>query len=296
MGDSLLSSFINLFLNSSHNDSNESIGSFSQVQNLFYLYDINPDTRKKLSAKGFKNIGYSEKEILENSSIVFNCVKPQHIDNIITNNLDYFNKDLLFISILAGINIEYMESIFINEAKKKNKEVVIPKIIRLMTNHLALIKMACSVYSSNKVCETLDEAILNYLVSNVGLIKKIDEKLMHSYTAFIGSSPAFIYEFIESFVDAGIKNGIDLPTARAFAIQTVIGSSRFVEEVEDKSPNNLKYIVSTPKGTTIYGLDKLHEHRFNYVVGEAITASAKRSEEIEKEKKLEIEIKYNTKI
>lgn len=294
MGDSLMSSFINLLLNSSND---ESVEKFSEVQNLFYLYDINPEVRKNLSAKGFTHITSSEEEILEKSSIIFNCVKPQHIDSIITNNLNYFKKDHLFISILAGINIEYMESIFNNQAKIKNTEVQIPKIVRLMTNHLSLIKMACSVYSTNNSCDSLDEAILNYLISNVGLIKKIDEKLMHAYTGFIGSSPAFIYEFIESFVDAGIKNGIDLPTARAFAIQTVIGSTRFVGEVEDKSPNNLKYIVSTPKGTTIYGLDKLHEHRFNYVVGEAITASAKRSEEIEKEKKIELENAFkNTKI
>jgi pyrroline-5-carboxylate reductase len=182
----------------------------------------------------------------------------------------------LLISVAAGINIDYMEHLY--DSTKH------PKICRIMTNHLCGIQQGGSVYSMNSKCEQTDEDLVNCLLQNVGIVKKIDEKLMNAFTALTGSGPAFVYQFIESLVDAALKNGIDITTAREYAIQNVMGAAMFMKASKDKNPNNIQYIVTTPKGTTIAGLNQLNKHRFKYAVNEAISAACNRGIEIEKEK------------
>lgn len=160
----------------------------------------------------------------------------------------------------------------------------IPKIIRIMSNHLCSIGEAGSVYATNKKCDLEDEELINFLLKNLGLVRKIDEKLMNAFTALTGSGPAFVYHFIESLVDASLKCGVDVQTAREFAAQTVFAAAKYVNNTPDKNPNNVQYIVTTPNGTTIAGLHQLNKHAFKYAVSEAISAASVRGEEIEQSK------------
>lgn len=163
-------------------------------------------------------------------------------------------------------------------------ETEIPKIIRIMSNHLCSIGEAGSVYAANKNCDLEDEELITFLLKNLGLVRKIDEKLMNAFTALTGSGPAFVYHFIESLVDASLKCGIDVQTAREFAAQTVFAAAKYVNSSPDKNPNNIQYIVTTPNGTTIAGLNQLNKHAFKYAVSEAISAASIRGEEIEQSK------------
>ena len=153
-----------------------------------------------------------------------------------------------------------------------------------MTNHLCMIFESASVYSVNSCCEHKDEIIVSTLLKNVGIIKKVEEKLMNVFTALSGSGPAFVYQFTESLIDAALKNGVDVNTAREYAIQVLYGASKFMKEGKEKNPNNIKYIVTTPNGTTIAGLAQLDKHKFKHAVSEAITYATKRGQEIEIEK------------
>jgi pyrroline-5-carboxylate reductase len=218
----------------------------------------------------------SENEVFSNAKIIFNCVKPDIVQDVFAKS--NMKEDNLLISIAAGISIEYMEKLCEHNKHKT------PKIIRTMTNHLLTVDSAATVYCVNKKCDEMDEEIARVLFENLGIVKKVNEKQINAFTALSGSGPAFVYHFIESLVDAGIKNGIDVKTAREFAIQTVFGAAKFLQEASEKNPNTHQYIVTTPKGTTIEGLTQLNKHKFKYAVSEAITAAANRANEIENEK------------
>src|SRR5690606_16066826 len=133
--------------------------------------------------------------------------------DLIERNKNYINSDHLIISIAAGISIEIFEYLF--------KGKTTPKIIRIMTNHLCLINEGAGVYSVNSKCQNADEKIVLKLMSPVGLIKKVEDKQMNVFTALSGSGPAFVYHFAESLIDASLKNGVDIVTARQYAIQVI---------------------------------------------------------------------------
>lgn len=248
----------------------------------FYMYDPITCKKNEFSQLGFKNYMNDEREVVGNSKIIFNCVKPDTVSEVVTKTKKLSNKDSLIISIAAGINIEFLEKLY--SLNNDDRHVETPKIARVMTNHLCGIGQGGTVYSMNSICDKTDEEILNCFFTNVGIVKKIDEDKMNAFTALTGSCPAFVYQFIESLVDSALKNGIDVPTARQFAIQNVMGAAMFMDSSNDKNPNNIQYIVTTPKGTTIAGLNQLNKHRFKYAVDQAISAAAERGKEIEKEK------------
>jgi pyrroline-5-carboxylate reductase len=270
MGSVLLKSF------SDHLNENYAKEYKINFNDIFYIYDPIVNKKDEFVKQGFKNYMQDESEVCANSKIIFSCVKPDTVSEVILKTHKEVNSETLMVSVAAGINIDYMEHLY--------EKVEKPRICRIMTNHLCGIGQGGSVYSMNSLCQALDEEILNCLLQNVGIVKKIDEKLMNAYTALTGSGPAFVYQFIESLVDAALKNGIDIASAREYAIQNVMGAAMFMKASKDKNPNNIQYIVTTPKGTTIAGLNQLNKHRFKYAVNEAITSACERGIEIEKEK------------
>ena len=153
-----------------------------------------------------------------------------------------------------------------------------------MTNHLCMINEGASVYSINKNCNKIDEEIINSLLLNVGISKKVDEKQMNIFTAFSGSAPAFVYNFADSLIEGGLKNGIDVNTAKDYAIQVIYGAAKFMKNNKDNYPSNLKYKVTTPNGTTIAGLNQLEKYKFKYAISQALSFASQRGAEIEAEK------------
>lgn len=287
MGNVLIKSFSN-YLNK--NFQNEFKVDF---KDYFFMYDPIYNKKDEFQRHGFKNYMNNEEEVFGSSKINFVCVKPDTVFEVLTKSKQQAKQDSLIISIAAGISIDYIEHLYHYE---QSNLIQVPKVARVMTNHLCGINQGGSVYSMNKNCDKIDEEILNCFLTNVGIVKKIDESLMNAFTALTGSGPAFVYQFIESLVDSALKNGIDVPTARQYAIQNVMGAAMFMNESNDKNPNNIQYIVTTPKGTTIAGLNQLNKHRFKYAVDQAITAASKRGKEIEKEKMKHLKKKYNKEI
>jgi pyrroline-5-carboxylate reductase len=278
MGGSLITSFVN-YLESKRELLNLALDKNS-IKNIFYLCDTNPILINEYRSIGFKNTSNIESEVYNNSKIIFICVKPDIVEPLLKRNINLINENTLLVSIAAGISLEYMENIFINEKEKNPK----PKIIRIMSNHLCSINESSSVYCVNDKCSNEDGEIINLLLSKVGIIKKVEEKTLNVFTALAGSGPAFVYLFIDSLIEAGILNGIDYNTARDFAVQTTYASAKYLKDKDIKYPSNMKYVVTTPNGTTIAGLEKLEKNKFKYAIMEAISAASIRGKQIELEK------------
>lgn len=275
MGGALISAFSN-FLESKKDFLNLNNTS---MKDIFFLCDSNNQKIIEYKQMGFKNCGNSEQEIFKNSKIIFVCVKPDIVEPVLKRNSKYANKDTLIVSIAAGITLEFMENSYIN-FPKENK----PKIMRIMSNHLCSINESSSVFCTNGKCEEIDSEIIKLLLSKVGVIKKVEEKLLNAFTALAGSGPAFVYLFIDSLIEAGLLNGIDYNTSRDFAVQTAFASAKYLKDKNERYPSVLKYVVSTPNGTTIAGLEQLEKNKFKHAVMEAISAASNRAKQIENDK------------
>ena len=92
---------------------------------------------------------------------------------------------------------------------------------------------------------------------------------MDVVTAVSGSSPAYVFMFIEAMADAAVAGGMPRTQAYTFAAQAVLGSAKMVLET-GKHPGELKDMVCSPAGTTIQAVRVLEEKGMRSSVIEAM--------------------------
>ena len=101
----------------------------------------------------------------------------------------------------------------------------------------------------------------------------VPEHLIDAVVAVSGSSPAYVFMFIEAMADAAVAEGMPRAQAYQFAAQAVYGSAKMVMET-GKHPGELKDMVCSPAGTTIEAVRVLEERGFRSAVIEAMKACA----------------------
>ena len=107
----------------------------------------------------------------------------------------------------------------------------------------------------------------------------ISENLLDVVTAVSGSSPAYVFLFIEAMADAAVADGMARAQAYKFAAQAVLGSAKMVLET-GKHPGELKDMVCSPGGTTIEAVRVLEEKGLRSAVFEAMKACVRKSREM----------------
>ena len=108
------------------------------------------------------------------------------------------------------------------------------------------------------------------------LVQFINENIMDAVIAVSGSSPAYVFMFIEAMADAAVAEGMPRAQAYQFAAQSVLGSAKMVLET-GKHPGELKDMVCSPAGTTIEAVKVLEEKGFRSSVIEAMSACTDKS-------------------
>ena len=241
-----------------HNISKSIIASDKNNKNLIKI-------KKQFKIKTTKD----NKEAVKSSDIVFICVKPQDIDEVLDEIKNYV-KNQLVVSIAAGIKLKYLES------KLKNK-----RIIRVMPNVNCLIREMAAGFSAGKNATKEDVNAVSEILNSVGISFFLKEDLLDAVTGISGSGPAFFAYFIKAFEEAGVKNGLSRETAYKLSSQTALGTGRLLME-KDISPDELMAMVASKKGTTAAGLKVLEKHKVKNILIKTIDAAVRRSKELGK--------------
>jgi len=114
------------------------------------------------------------------------------------------------------------------------------------------------------------------LFDSFGKSEIVPESLMDAVVAVSGSSPAFVFMFIEAMADGAVAAGMPRAQAYTFAAQAVMGSAKMVLET-GKHPGELKDMVCSPAGTTIDAVAYLEKTGFRSAVIGAIEACVEKS-------------------
>jgi len=104
----------------------------------------------------------------------------------------------------------------------------------------------------------------------------LPERLIDAFTGVAGSSPAYVFLFLEAMADAAVRAGIPRKQAYEFAAQSVLGSAKLMLET-GKHPGELKDMVCSPGGTTIEAVKVLEEKGMRAAVIDAVEACVNKS-------------------
>ncbi|MDE5942669.1 MAG: pyrroline-5-carboxylate reductase [Clostridia bacterium] len=123
-----------------------------------------------------------------------------------------------------------------------------------------------------------DIEFISKLFDNLGTIVCVDESKMDAVSALSGCGPAYTFSFIDSLIDAGVKQGLPKSEAKILAVQTVLGAAEMVQREEQSLPELL--MQSCGKGSVaIEGIKTFEEKNFRGIVGAAVDACVKRLKE-----------------
>ncbi len=111
------------------------------------------------------------------------------------------------------------------------------------------------------------------ITDSFGRTELVPERLMDAVSAVSGSSPAYVFMFIEAMADAAVAQGMARKQAYSFAAQAVLGAAKLMLET-GKHPGELKDMVCSPAGTTIEGVRALERAGMRSAVYEALQACA----------------------
>ena len=175
-------------------------------------------------------------------------------------------------SLLAQENVpaelyrEFMEDIA-SEIDRENQ---------IITDLLALVLEGCTgVCAEENVTEEDMEQVLA-LLRSFGIASVVPERLMDVVVGVSGSSPAYVFMFIEAMADEAVAAGMPRKQAYEFAAQSVLGSARMVLET-GRHPGELKDMVCSPGGTTIQAVKVLEEKGMRAAVMDAMDACIEKS-------------------
>ena len=233
--------------------------------------DIIVSTKTESSAKRLEsefkvNTTLDSKIVAKQAEILILAVKPYMYKDIIEEIKSELNEDKLIITIAAGITISNMEE-WLGRSSK---------IIRAMPNTPALVGEAISAICPNSNVNKEELEYCFKIFESFGECVQLEEKDFHGFIALCGSSPAYVFMFIEAMADGAVKLGIPRAKAYKMASQSVLGSAKMVLET-GKHPGELKDMVCSPGGTTIDAVVELEKLGFRSSVIEAMEKCAHKS-------------------
>ena len=148
-----------------------------------------------------------------------------------------------------------------------------------MPNTPALVGEAMSAICPNELVNEEELKEVMDIFNAFGKSEVLSEKDFHGFIALCGSSPAYVYMFIEAMADAAVREGISREKAYKLAAQSVLGSAKMVLETGEH-PAKLKDNVCSPGGTTIEAVLELEETGFRSSVMSAMKKCSKKSKKM----------------
>lgn len=236
-----------------------------------YVFDIMKDKVQELCDEYGITCADSVEDVAKVSDILFAAVKPNVITSILSTIQSHISPQAIVVSIAAGVTLETLKLALGNDKK----------IVRVMPNTPALVNAGMSSITPNNHVTQEELQDITAIFNSFGKSEVVPEYLIHAVTGVSGSSPAYVFMFIEAMADAAVLGGMPRAQAYQFAAQAVMGSAKMVLDT-GMHPGALKDMVCSPGGTTIEAVKILEEKGMRSAIIEAVYQCMLKSENMSK--------------
>lgn len=227
------------------------------------------ETRRKIEHTLGINLATTNQDAVMFSDIVILAVKPQYYAPVISEIRHLAREGQIFVSIAPGKTFSWLEQEFAKPVK----------LVRAMPNTPAMVGAGMTAYCANGLVTPQEKEMVAQICGCFGIAEEVDENLMDVVTSVSGSSPAYVFLFIEAMADAAVADGMPREKAYTFAAQAVLGSAKMVLDT-GMHPGELKDMVCSPGGTTIEAVRVLEQKGMRSSVIEAMKACVKKAGEL----------------
>lgn len=234
-------------------------------------YDVIVAEKRVERIKELKGLGLKattdNRMAVKQADVVILCVKPKDVESALKEIDEEINGKLL-ISLAAAITIDFLKRL----APKA-------KVIRAMPNLAIAVRESFTAYSAEQGLKPEENEIAVKLLRSLGVVEKIDESYMDAITALSGCAPAYMALIAEAMMYAGLEAGLERSLALKVAAQAMIGTGKLILEGQ-RTPSQIRDMVTTPGGVTIEGLFELEKVPIRYAFMSAVKAAMEKSRKI----------------
>jgi pyrroline-5-carboxylate reductase len=206
---------------------------------------------------------YDFKKLFDGADVVVLAMKPKDALSAIKQIRRFLTKEMLIISVLAGISIHSIEDL-------SGQRLA---IARAMPNTSAAVGKSATAIAVNTMVSSHQLKMIKHLFGTVGLTTFVPEEQLDAVTGLSGSGPAYIYYLIEAMENSAVEVGLERQMAKELIVQTLIGAAEMVK-VSTKTSRQLRKDVTSPGGTTEAGIQILEEHNVQHAFISCIKAAA----------------------
>lgn len=264
-----------------------------------YVYSRNQDAGKSLGCTSLKFDDDSTPNIpssLANSYVTaFVCVKPDQFPNIVKPIISCMQKCSrgCIVSVMAGITLQTMKNEF-SSLEKFSVARTIPNLA---------VEFGKGVWAWTSTAKS-DCPGLQELLDRISFAPFVAEKDINVVCALSGSGIAYVsllfitvvsmlklieinakffpqlIAIAEAMKTSAVFNGMNVNLAREIIQATMIGCGTLLKSGEVDHPSQLIDQISSPGGTTIYGLAELQKANVYDGISNAINATVRRAKEL----------------
>ncbi len=175
------------------------------------------------------------------------------------------------LSVVAGIPSVRLEAALGGE----------PVIVRAMPNAPALVGVGATAISGGSFATSNDLAWAEDVLSAVGAVVRLPERLLDAVTGLSGSGPAYFFLVAEALMEAGVQMGLTREVSRTLVLETMRGSAAMMAET-GLDPEALRAMVTSPAGTTAAGIRTLEARAVRSAFMEAVASATERSRNLQR--------------
>ena len=197
--------------------------------------------------------------------LVFICVKPQHVPEVLSEIRASISPDAAVISIATAVTTDSIE-----------RTLGEHRVVRAMPNTACRVGAGMTALCRGRHADDAAMAAADTIFSAMGRTVEIDEALMNAATGLSASGPAFVYIILEALAEGGVRAGLPRDVSMLLGAQATLGAATMVLET-GQHPAMLKEEVTTPAGCTIDGILELEVGGIRATLIRAISTAAEKA-------------------
>ncbi|MFE8702571.1 pyrroline-5-carboxylate reductase [Cytobacillus sp. FJAT-54145] len=229
----------------------------------------NEERLNQLQERYGVSTSYELTELLEEADIVVLAMKPKDAASSIELIKPYLKREMLIVSVLAGVSIESIELL----AEKSLS------VVRAMPNTSAAIGKSATAIAVNDHVSSNQRNLVKNMFDTVGLTTIVEEEQLDAVTGLSGSGPAYIYYLVEAMEKSAVEIGLEREMAKELIVQTLVGAAEMVLKTT-KTPEQLRREVTSPGGTTEAGIKVLESHHVQHAFINCIKEATSQSKRL----------------
>ncbi|MEO6094589.1 MAG: pyrroline-5-carboxylate reductase [Fibrobacteria bacterium] len=237
----------------------------SQAKDVF-VYDTMAQAMETLKRELGVQTMVQAHDLPDRCDVLILAVKPQIFHHIAPGlQAKSGPKERVVLSVMAGVTTENIRSHFPDDYQ----------VVRVMPNlPLSVGEGATAIETDGHSEATL--LLAEHIFKAAGRTVRVTSHQMDAVTGLSGSGPAYVFEFLEGLILAGVKAGLAREVSTALVMQTARGALKLLDSGKE-SPSSWSAKVSSPGGTTIHGLHVLETAGFKGILMAAVEAAVARS-------------------